>query len=915
MTLKKVQGSFKIPLIVVASIAIIAAALYYSRIDLPLQERYSTIAKEMRQKTQTLIDEKKEAILLIALSMSSNPSIREAILSNQPTDLKLNELSEKFRQQTSLKNLWFQIITTNGHSFYRSWTKKRGDDLSLIRLDIAAMLQEPKIITSISTGKFDLTFKAIVPIYEDKEFIGLFEVLAKFNSIANKLENEGINPVFLVDKSYKKQLTKAFTNTFVDDYYVTNLDVKEKYLNIVRQSNIENYIGLKNDYQLDEKNSSLVVYFGLRDIKNNPMGHFVLFKALDSIAVEDIYSARNKFLLFIGFLILFLFVVVRYVSNRHMTQQIKAINSQLEEKVSLKNKELIKQGIFLQSVMDGVSNSVMVIDKNYNVIMMNKVAEKETGYDLNKDETEKCYKIAHHLDAPCQSDAHRCQHHNVFATGKTSRVVHENISAEGKVQFIEITSTPLFNESGEIDAIIELGHDITDHIMIHEELHQQKIELSYQAHHDALTGLPNRVLFVDRVDQTIKLAKRENMKVAILFIDLDRFKEINDTLGHSVGDEVLIEIAQRLKNNIRSIDTVARLGGDEFTLILSDIKRASIVMEIAQKLVAALAEKIVYGENELYVSASIGITLYPDDGTETEILLRNADSAMYQAKDRGRNNYQFYTQEMTEQAFERVLLEKNLRRAIKEDEFIIFYQPQYNSRSNKIIGIEALLRWQHPEMGLVSPAKFIPIAEETGMIVSIGWLVINKVIKQLIDWTAQGFGHGRLSINLSVKQIQEVDFIQKIMDGLDEYHYAPESIQFEVTESYIMTDPELAIMTLKELKALNFNISIDDFGTGYSSLSYLKRLPVDELKIDQSFVRDVPGDEEDEAIVRSIISLASSMKLNVIAEGVETKEQQAFLLAENCENIQGYLLQKPVCAEEMTKILKQRKNTEQSEQA
>ena len=338
-------------------------------------------------------------------------------------------------------------------------------------------------------------------------------------------------------------------------------------------------------------------------------------------------------------------------------------------------------------------------------------------------------------------------------------------------------------------------------------------------------------------------------------------------------------------------------------------------MEIAQKLVDSLAEKIVYGENELYVSASIGITLYPDDGTETEILLRNADSAMYQAKDRGRNNYQFYTQEMTEQAFERVLLEKNLRRAIKEDEFIIFYQPQYNSRSNKIIGIEALLRWQHPEMGLVSPAKFIPIAEETGMIVSIGWLVINKVIKQLIDWTAQGFWYGRLSINLSVKQIQEADFIQKIMDGLDEYKYAPESIQFEVTESYIMTDPELAIMTLNELKQLNFNISIDDFGTGYSSLSYLKRLPVDELKIDQSFVRDVPGDEEDEAIVRSIISLANSMKLNVIAEGVETKEQQAFLLAENCEKIQGYLFQKPVCAEEMTKILKQRKNTEQSEQA
>ncbi|MCW8930067.1 MAG: EAL domain-containing protein [Gammaproteobacteria bacterium] len=909
MKLKQMQGAFLIPLII-ASIGIIVASLYFSRVDSTLQERYSTVAKEMRQQIQTLIDEKKEAILLIAMSMSHDQNIREAIQYDQPSYLNLSQLSEKFKQQTSLNNLWFQVVKNNGTSFYRSWTKKRGDNVALIRLDIAAMLKEPKIISTISTGKFDLTFKAMVPIYANNEFIGIFEVIAKFNSIADKLEKEGINSVFLVDKSYKKQLTKPFTNMFVEDYYVTNLDVKEKYLDIVRLNRVEDYIKINDDFQLDETNNLLVVYFSLLDIKNNSMGHFILFRSLDEIDVDDIYNARYQFLLFVFLFIVLLFVVVRYLSDRHVTNKIKEINLHLEEKVTLKNKELIEQGIFLQSVMDGVSNSVTVIDKNFNVTMMNKLAQKNTGRRLQANEKLKCYKMSHNLDSPCNTDAHKCPHHEVFATGKMSRVVHEHISLDGKPQFIEITATPLLNEAGEVDAIIELGHDITDHIMIHEQLQQQTNRLSHQANHDALTGLPNRVLFVDRVAQTIKQSKREHLKIAILFIDLDRFKEINDTLGHSVGDEILIEIAQRLKNNIRSVDTVARLGGDEFTLILANVERASIVMEIAQKLVAALSKKILYEEHELYVTASIGISLYPDDGIETEVLLRNADSAMYQAKNQGRNNYQFYTQKMTEQAFERMLLEKNLRRAINEDEFIVYYQPQYNSRTNKIIGMEALLRWQHPEMGLVSPAKFIPIAEETGMIIPIGWIVIDKVIKQLVTWSNEGHCCGHLSINLSVKQIQESDFIQKILETLDNYDYDSSAIQFEVTESYIMTDPELAINTLKKLKSLNFEISIDDFGTGYSSLSYLKRLPVNELKIDQSFVRDVPGDEEDEAIVRSIISLAKSLNLHVIAEGVETKEQQKFLLDEQCENIQGYLIQRPVCAKDMTEILRMRNEDE-----
>ncbi|NOQ80192.1 MAG: EAL domain-containing protein [Gammaproteobacteria bacterium] len=907
MKYKFAQGSLQLSFFIVLSIGIIVAAIYYSRVDEQLQERYASVANEMNEQIQTLIDEKKEAILLLALSVSNNPDIKQGLKVNDSSYLQLDQFTTILEKNTFLKNIWFQIINKNGDSFYRSWTKKRGDKISLARLDIASMLKKPEIKSAISTGKFDITFKAMVPIYDGEEFLGIFEVIAKFNSIATKLENKGISSVFLVDQSYKKQLTKAFTQRFIQNYYVANLNVKEKHLKILENNAIEKQTQMKNEFFIDHDKYFLITYFPLPDIKNKPMGHFFLFKPLQDISVIDIYESRNEFFIYVTFLSILLLVIIRYIASIHLTQKIKQINTQLEEKVSTKNSELIKQGLFLQSVMDGVSNSVVVIDKDYNVKMMNKMAQKMTDYSLSSKGPNKCYKISHHLEAPCSSKHHTCPHSEVFTTGKINKVIHEHYTKNGQTQFIEITATPLHNENGEVEAIVELGHDITDHLLIHEQLEQQKNRLDHQAHHDALTGLPNRVLFIDRVSQAIKLAKRDKSKIAVLFIDLDRFKEINDTLGHSVGDKVLIEIAERLENNIRQADTVARLGGDEFTIILSNIKHASSVMKIAQKLVETLADKIISGENELYVTASIGISLYPDDGDNTELLLRNADSAMYQAKNEGRNNYQFYTQEMTEQAFERALLEKNLRRAIEKDEFTLFYQPQYNGRNNEIIGMEALLRWQHPEMGLVSPAKFVPIAEESGMIAAIGWQVIIKVIKQLNEWTAKDYCQGRLSINLSVKQIQQADFIDKILASLKEYQYNPQHIQFEVTESYIMTDPERAISTLQQLKDLNFTISIDDFGTGYSSLSYLKRLPVDELKIDQSFVRDVPGDEEDEAIVRSVISLAKSLNLQVIAEGVETKEQQNFLLAEHCENLQGYLFHRPASAEQISKLLEKRK--------
>ncbi len=915
MISRKMAGAYKLPLIISIFVSILLLLIVYSRSLVDIDNRYQRVAEDMRENTRKLIVEKHNAILLIALAIGDNPRIKQALQQHRPESLHLQKLVQKFARYTSLKNLWFQVIDKQGNSFHRSWTDKTGDNLLKARLDIADMLKYPEIKRSISTGKYNLTFKVMIPVYQNQEFIGIVEVISSFDSIATELEQQGIEPIFLIDRHYRAQLSRADSKRFIHDYYVANSNAKQIYIKLIDQNGIDKYIELGNKMLLDKKDQLLISEYLLPDLQKQPMGYFILFKSLGDIDLSDIYAQRNLFFFYILLLTVFVYILVRYIANLHLTQKISELNHELENKVSKKNKELMRQGRFLQSVLDGVSDSVMVIDKDFNVTMMNQVAKSINGIKTDNYQNLKCYKVSHNLDVPCEQQNEACPHAEVFATEQTVKVVHDHISNDGKSHFIEVTATPLLDTDGNVEGIIELGHDVTNHVLIRKQLQQQKSKLDKQAHHDALTGLPNRILLMDRLRQAIKQAQRENTKVAILFIDLDRFKEINDGLGHNVGDEVLKEIAGRLKTAIRNIDTVARLGGDEFIIILSSIARVSGVIEVAQKLVDVLAQAVNYQDHELYLAASIGISLYPDDiepgEDETDTMIRNADSAMYQAKGTGGNNYQFYTSDMTEQAFERILMEKNLRRAIENDEFTVYYQPQYNSRTHQFVGMEALLRWQHPEMGLVPPNKFIPVAEDNGLIVQIGWIVIDKVIRQMLVWSEKGFCSGSLSINLSVKQIQDKNFLARIMTGLKKYKYNPNYIKFEITESYIMTNPEQAIETLQQLKDMGFTISIDDFGTGYSSLSYLKRLPIDELKIDQSFVRDIPGDEDDEAIVRSIISLSKSLNLKVIAEGVESKAQQAFLLAEQCENIQGYLIHKPMTAEAMTGILQQSKDAQQ----
>lgn len=435
------------------------------------------------------------------------------------------------------------------------------------------------------------------------------------------------------------------------------------------------------------------------------------------------------------------------------------------------------------------------------------------------------------------------------------------------------------------------------------ELSTTQEQLLHLATHDELTGLPNRVLFRDRLLMAIKKNGRKNQKIGVMFIDVDHFKQINDSLGHPIGDKILIQVTSRLKSLIRDCDTIARMGGDEFNLLIDGFHSIDNLTDIAEKLVLAFKEPFALEGRLLYLTISIGIAISPDDGIDHESLLKKADTAMYRAKNDGRNTYRFYTDEMGNKAFERIVMENALRIALKESQFAVYYQPQIDLLSHQWIGMEALVRWIHPTLGVVPPSNFIPLCEESGLIQELDFYVFEEVVKQHTLWKNMGLNAPKTAINFSAKTLSN-KHIAKEVEAILEFHQCPrECISLEVTETQIMRDPSEASRILGELKELGLEISVDDFGTGYSSLSYLKRLPIDKLKIDQSFVRDIPYDEEDMAITKTIIALAKNLKLDVIAEGVETQEQEQFLIHNGCMLAQGYFYDRPLDTESITEKL------------
>jgi len=463
---------------------------------------------------------------------------------------------------------------------------------------------------------------------------------------------------------------------------------------------------------------------------------------------------------------------------------------------------------------------------------------------------------------------------------------------DGVRRYIRISGEPVFDDIGNFKGYRGVGRDVTQTAIAEQKVHEL-------ARYDSLTGLPNRSMFLAELDRTIARARRLAASFAVCFIDLDRFKNINDTLGHGAGDELLRTMATRLRGAVRDSDLVARLGGDEFVVLLEGNPSAADLGVIGEKLLAAIGEPLTIQGNVFLVTGSIGIGLYPGDGGDAATLLKHADAAMYLAKDKGKNNVQFYTSELADMAARQFEVEAALRLALSRGELLLHFQPKIDIASGRMVGAEALVRWAHPTRGLVPPDEFIPLAEERGLIVPIGRWVIQAACRQIRDWRLAGFVAPPVAVNLSARQFASDSLVDDLVDALTLYGVAAVELEVELTESVLMADPERANEVLQQLHAMGVRIAIDDFGTGYSSLSYLKRFPAQTVKIDRSFIRGLPSDQDDTAITQAVIAMAHSLGLGVVAEGVETVEQLELLRKLGCDQAQGYLLGRPVQASDL----------------
>jgi diguanylate cyclase (GGDEF)-like protein/PAS domain S-box-containing protein len=472
-----------------------------------------------------------------------------------------------------------------------------------------------------------------------------------------------------------------------------------------------------------------------------------------------------------------------------------------------------------------------------------------------------------------------------------------HLSKNGDIIPVEISATAVPTDEGTV------VHGIMRDISARQQATEQ---LDYLAHHHPLTGLPNRLLLSARLEHSIQYAKREDLHGAVLFLDLDNFKKINDSLGHSAGDEILKTVAERLQEHIRDVDTVAHLSGDEFVIILQSIHTVQDARSRAQQIINGMQHPFTVDGYELFTSCSIGIVEFDGTCNSMEDLLKNADAAMYEAKENGKNGYQLYSAQLTESAMEKVLLEAQLRRALERNELVVHYQPQVTLPEGKIVAVEALMRWQHPEIGLVPPDKFIPLSEETGLIIPMGEWILKTACEQLVTWRRQGFDIHRVAVNLSGKQIQLDTLPQTVQKVLQQTGCPAHALELEITEGFIMRHPEQSIAILQQIQGLGVELSVDDFGTGHSSLNYLKRLPINRLKIDRSFVWDIGENDNGEILTRTIIAMGHSLNLQITAEGIETDEQREFLEELNCNEAQGYLFSKPLPAEEVTELLQRK---------
>jgi diguanylate cyclase (GGDEF)-like protein/PAS domain S-box-containing protein len=574
----------------------------------------------------------------------------------------------------------------------------------------------------------------------------------------------------------------------------------------------------------------------------------------------------------------------------------KALGSMLERAAI--TEALFEEKERAQVTLNSIGDAVMSSDVNGKVTYLNVAAETLTGWtrmEASGKSLEEVFRIIDATTREAASNPMDLAMRENKTVGLTANCVL--LRRDGVEAAIEDSAAPIHDRRGQVIGAVMVFHDVS-------ATRALSLRMSRLAQYDSLTDLPNRILLNDRLTQAIALAHRHRQKLAVLFLDVDRFKHVNDSLGHDAGDRLLQSIARRLLTCVRTSDTVSRQGGDEFVILLSEVEYAQDAAVTAAKILRELSPPHRIDHHNLHLTGSIGIVVYPDDGSDSETLLKHADFAMYHAKDSGRNNYQFFKPDMNVRALERQSLESDLRRALERHEFVLHYQPRVDLVTGAVVGAEALIRWRHPHRGLVTPAKFIPIAEECGVIVPIGRWALHEACRQARAWQIEGLPPLRMAINISAVELRGKDFVEGVRAILTETGLAPRYLELELTETFLMQDPQSTSIVLRALEQLGVQLALDDFGTGFSSLSHLKTFPMDTLKIDQSFVRNLTTDTGDAGIVTAVISMGRSLRMQVVAEGVETEEQLAFLRKRRCPEGQGYYFSQPLAAAEFAQFLR-----------
>jgi diguanylate cyclase (GGDEF)-like protein/PAS domain S-box-containing protein len=551
-----------------------------------------------------------------------------------------------------------------------------------------------------------------------------------------------------------------------------------------------------------------------------------------------------------------------------------------------------------QVTLNCIGDAVVCTDTLGNITFLNRAAEKMTAWSWQEAIGRPVIEVFRIVDAvtrqPVPDPLHTAVTQNAGMTLIPNCVL---LSRDGSEFPIEDSVAPIHDRAGHVTGAVTVFRDVTTtRDLAHQMVHS--------AQHDVLTNLPNRALLNDCISQSISLARRQGRAIAVLFLDLDHFKYINDSLGHAVGDQLLQCVAERLQGSVRDSDTVSRQGGDEFVILLSEIAHPENAATSASKILHSIGSPYCVAGHDIHIDGSIGMSIYPADGLDAESLIKNADTAMYHAKECGRNNSQFFTAEMNLKSVHRQSVESSLRHAIERQEFLLHYQPKINLVTGEITGIEALIRWQHPDRGLVPPDQFLPIAEDCGLICTIGRWVMREACRQALEWQAAGLPFQRIAVNVSSTEFRSKGFVESVAAILAETGFDPRYLDLELTESVLMADVKSAGAVLHALKLLGVHLALDDFGTGYSSLSYLRQFPIDVLKIDQSFIREISTDPDDSTIVQAIIALGTNLKHRVIAEGIETQEQLAFLQANHCAEGQGYLFSRPLAAAPLARLLR-----------